>query len=72
MPAAETGDVLLGKSSAAAGHKTTAAVDAFGHFIRGIALGRKRDELRSSGIFRPIRRAIGSPHHFHKLGISST
>jgi hypothetical protein len=33
MPALESGDALLGKSSAPAGHKTTAAVDALGHFF---------------------------------------
>jgi hypothetical protein len=69
MPAVTSGDALLGKSSAPAGHKTAAAVDAFGHFIPGMAFGQKQDKPRPSGIFRPIPTAIGSPRQFHKLGI---
>jgi hypothetical protein len=34
-----------------------------------MALGQQQDQPRPSGIFRPIRPAIGSPRQFHKLGI---
>ena len=69
MPAVESRDALLGKSFAPAGHKTPTAVDAFGHFIPRMALGQQQDQPRPSGIFRPIRPAIGSPRQFHKLRI---
>jgi hypothetical protein len=69
MPAVESRDALLGKSFAPAGYKTPAAVDALGHFIPGMALGQQQDQPRPSGIFRPIRPAIGSSRQFHKLRI---
>jgi hypothetical protein len=65
MPAVKARDALLGKSSAPTGYKTAAAVDALGHFIPGMALGQQQDQPRPSGIFRPIRPAIGSPRQFH-------
>jgi hypothetical protein len=69
MPAVESRDALLGKSSAPTGHKTPAAVDALGHFIPGMALGQQQNQPRPSGIFRPIRPAMGSPRQLLKLRI---
>jgi hypothetical protein len=57
------------KSSAPAGYKTPAAVDAFGHFIPGMALGQQQDQPRPPGIFGAIGPAIGSPRQLHKLRI---
>jgi hypothetical protein len=34
-----------------------------------VALGQQQDQPRPSGIFRPIRSAIGSSRQFHKLRI---
>ena len=56
MPAVESRDALLGKSSAPTSDKTTAAVDALRHFIPGMAFGQQQDQPCPSGIFGPSRR----------------
>lgn len=67
FPIVESRDALLGKSFAPTGHKTSAAIDALGHFIPRVALGQQQDQPRPSGIFGPIRSAIGSPRQLRKL-----
>jgi hypothetical protein len=69
MPAVESGYALLHKSFAPASHKTPAAADALGYLIPRMALGQQQDQPRPSGIFGPIRPAIGSSCQFHKLRI---
>ncbi len=69
MPAIESRDALLGESLAPAGHKAAATVDAFGGLVPRMAVGQQQYQPRSSGIFRPIRPAVGSPCQFHTLRI---
>ena len=69
MPAVESGDALLGESLAPAGHKASAAFDALGGFVPRMAVGQQQNQPCSSGIFRPIRPAVGSPCQFHTLRV---
>ena len=69
MPAVESSDPLLGKPFTPARHKAPAAVDPLRYFIPRMAFGQQQDQPRPSGIFRPIRPAIGSPPQFHTLRI---
>ena len=61
LPAVESRDTLLGKSSAPTSNKTPAAVDALRHVIPGMTLGQQQNQPRPPGIFGPIRPASGSP-----------
>jgi hypothetical protein len=69
MPAVESRDALLGKSSAPTSDKTPAAVDALKHFIRGMTIGQQQDQPRPPGIFGSPRPAGDSPCQFLKLRI---
>ena len=69
MPAVEPRDPLLGKSFTPARHKAPAAVDPLRDFIPGMAFGQQQDQPRPSGVFRPIRPALGSPPQLHTLRI---
>ena len=69
MSAVEPGDPLLSESLAPAGHKASAALDALGGFIPRMAIGQQQNQPRSSGIFGPIRPAVGSPSQFHTLRV---
>ena len=60
MAAIESGDALFGESFTPAGYKTTAAVDAFGHLIPGMAFGQQQNQPRPSGIFGSVGPAVGS------------
>jgi hypothetical protein len=69
MPAVESGEALLSESLAPAGHKAAAALDPLRGFIPRMAIGQQQNQPRSSGIFRPIRAAVGSPCQFHTLRV---
>jgi hypothetical protein len=69
MPAVESRDALLDKPLAPTGHKPPAAIDALGHFIPSVAFRKQQDQPRPSGIFGPIRPAMGPSRQFQKLRI---
>jgi hypothetical protein len=53
MPAVESGDPLLGKSLAPAGHKAAAAVDPLGGFIPRMAFGQQQESAALVGHLPP-------------------
>ncbi len=64
MPAIESR-----KSLTPAGHKAAATIDALGSFIPRVAFGQQQNQSCLSGIFRPIRPAVGSPCQFHTFRV---